>query len=262
MRIACSLGAVLYVVPLALANPGAMQAPRPITTPRGCTFASPPAGVTFSFTFTRKGAGVSDDGRGPYVHGKEGVRSNLANAGARVYPYVPSDAQPERTMSVDLSHPVDPRTQTNHGVVVRSDTNFRVHWKQDEASKIISGILDIPVGATVQSDRVEVSVMLNGRQHVLRFGNLDTAVCWDAVRVTGADTTLATVSRTSETEWHVNLPIGSRGRLWDLNDQPTETTALFRIPTDTKAGAGGASPPNATDRGLYVADTEVTIRRQ
>lgn len=224
---------------------------------KGCTFAGARSGARFSFVFDRPNAGISDDGRGGYTDGVDGVQSTLANAGVRVYPFTPSSSTQQRTLKIDLSKPVDMRSQSNYGVIDRSDSNFRVHWKQDDTAKVITGILEMPIGMTVKSQRVEASVMLDGRQHVLRFGNLDTGVCWTAIRTTGEGTTEASVTRTSDTEWFLDLPPGSVGRLWDLKNTATETTQLFEVPTST----AGQSNGDAIDKGRYYVDVHAVIRR-
>lgn len=231
----------------------AEQQPASNLTPRGCSFASARSGANFAFAFAPKDAGISDDGQGTYTHGVDGVESSLQNGGARLYPWVPSSGTERRTLLVDLSRPVDPLTQTAYGRIQRADSNFRVHWRTDNAAKTIYSILDIPVGTTVTSERVEASVMIDGRQHVLWFGTLDLAVCWNAGGVHGRGTSAATVTRTSPTEWLVDLPVGSKGRLWDLRSRPTETTALLGRTTDT--------PTEPVDRGLYFLDTSVVIKR-
>jgi hypothetical protein len=245
---------VALVLAALASHPAVMQERRPPSTPGGCTFEGAVGGIAFAFTFTQSQAGIRDDGGGPYVHGADSVVSTLSNAGARVYPYFPPAGEQRRTLLVDLSRPAQPKAQKNFGLIDRPDTNFRVHWKA--VDKRISSILEIPIGAQVRSDRVEASVMLEGRQHILRFGDLDTGVCWPAAKLEGPGTTAAVIDRVSATEWHVELPPGSVGRLWDLNGAPTETTELFKLPTR----AGG--PTTATDRGLYYVDTSIIIRIQ
>ena len=252
--------AIVTMLALAQANPASLSGKfQPDErSQRGCSFAGQRGGGSFSFIFGRPTAAVADDGRGPYTHDVDGVRASTVNTGVQLYPYTPSGRAPQRSLKVDLRRPVSPQTQTNFGVIDRPDSNFRVHWKQDDAAKVITGILEMPIGATVESQRVEASVMLEGRQHVLRFGSLDVGVCWNVAPVAGQGTTNAVVTRKSETEWVVDLPRGSIGRLWDLNANPTDTTTLFNLPT---APAPAASSRVATDRGLYYADVNVVIRR-
>lgn len=224
-------------------------------TSGGCAFISPPRGETFSFEFTRTDAGIAGDDQGSYIHGQDGVESVLANGGARLYPFVPSAKAQRRTLIVDLSKSVE-KGQTNYGTIRRADSNFRVLWRQDPAAKLIYSILDIPVGKTVESDRTEASVILDGRQHILRFGPGDNSICYSAatVDIHGSGTTRATVTRVTDAEWHVALPKGAQGRLWDLRNRPSETHKMFSLPEET-------NPPPPVDKGLYRADAEVKIRR-
>ena len=236
----------------------AVTAQQNSATNNGCTYASAPTGVNFTFEFVRPTASIRDDGKGAYSDGVDGVQSPLQNAGARLYPFVPAAETVRRTLVSDLSHPADAKAQQDFGIVQRPDSNFRVFWKQDNTAKIIYGILDIPVGMTVQSERVELSVMLEGRQHILRFGDMDESVCWQArIGPNGKGTTRATVTRASESEWRLDLPAGSLGRLWDLKGRQTETTSLFRLPA---VPLQNAAP--TVDEGLYYSDTAVVIRRR
>lgn len=235
-------------------KPGGQSPPASQLSVGGCKFASQRSGPLFTFTFTRRDAAITDDGRGTYVHGREGVMSSLQNAGARLFPFVPSqDVHQQRSLLVNLSRPVSPTTQTAYGRILRSDSNFRVHWRTDDATKTIYSILDIPVGAQVTTDRVEASVMLHGRQHLRRFGALDLSVCWLGRGLHGKDTSEGRITRVSKSEWAVDLPVGSRGRLWDLNNRATDTLALLNRPANQNAGA-------PIDRGLYFADAAVTIK--
>ena len=67
---------------------------------------------------------------------------------------------------------------------------------------IIRSVLDMEIGTTIQSERIDIRFFMNGAQHVLQFGP------WTAGQyqtnqggLTGDGTTSGTITRLSETSW-------------------------------------------------------------
>jgi hypothetical protein len=219
---------------------------------RGCTFAGlrgnryPGGGGFFEFVFD-EGLGIRGDGIGAYRYGVDFVDTYLENSGVRLYPLqqYPRDQVPKRVLTIDLGKPVGGALPRG----VRKVNGVVVHWKQDSAHKVISGILDMPVGMTAKSERLEIEIDIDGRRHMLRFGELDLSICWRSTREFapaavsfGIGTTNATIHRVSVNEWTIDLPNRSVGRLWEFFGTP---------PADGYA----------EDRGYYELDARMTIRR-
>jgi hypothetical protein len=113
---------------------------------------------------------------------------------------------------------VRPADKANFGAFWEQDTTTRATYNGREGWAIRSA-LDVPVGHTVVSHRVELRFFAEGHQHILQFGP------WTAGQfqpnqgaLSGVGSTPATISRTSDTTWVVRSATRSVGRLWDNSD--------------------------------------------
>jgi hypothetical protein len=182
------------------------------------------------------GHSLREDGRGVYRDGEAGVGAfglfaiTLCTDGRRcstlpeTAPAMPS----ARTLVLDLGNAVASSGAVPRGIMTAAKANFGAFWEQDTTTPAtyngrqgwaIRSALDIPVGRTVVSARVEIRFFDRGRQHILQFGP------WVAGQfqpnqglLSGEGTTQATVSRTSDSTWVVRSGNGGVGRLWDNSD--------------------------------------------
>jgi hypothetical protein len=92
-------------------------------------------------------------------------------------------------------------------------------WKHDHEQHAIHSIQAIAVGQTTTSERVNLNLTIEGKRHMLQFGPWSPGEFASAMRhVHGKGTTPARVTRLSETEWMIEAPEGSAGRLWNIDD--------------------------------------------
>ena len=176
------------------------------------------------------------DGRGVYRDGEAGVGAfglfaiTLCTDGRRcsTLPEAAPAAATARTLVLDLQDAVAGSGAVPRGVVTAVKANFGAFWEQDTTTRAtyngrqgwaIRSALDIPVGRTIFSERVEVRFFRDGRQYVVQFGP------WTAGqfqpnqgRLSGDGTTRATIARTSDTTWVVRSGERGVGRLWDNSD--------------------------------------------
>lgn len=75
-------------------------------------------------------------------------------------------------------------------------------------------------GASIESDRLEIQVFVNGALHLFQLGPWVLGDCAEGYArgavMHGRGTSSARVTRVSEREFIVEAPNGSRGRLWDI----------------------------------------------
>lgn len=157
----------------------------------------------------------------------------------------PKPFEDARALVLDLSAPVIASGAKNLGVIRSAPANFGAFWGQDTTQRavingregwIIRSVLDMDVGRTIESERVEIRFFRNGVQHILQFGP------WTAGQYqpsqgafTGDGTTPGRITRVSETQWLVTSGAESLGRLWDNHDpsHPTDL-GLYRFSYDVQ----------------------------
>ena len=80
-------------------------------------------------------------------------------------------------------------------------------------------VRDIPIGATVQSDRTQLGFFINGRYHLLQFGPWALGDCREeyvyGYQINGRGTTAVNVQRLDDSEFRFSTPPGAIGRLWE-----------------------------------------------
>jgi len=189
------------------------------------------------------GHSLSADGRGVYRDGEAGVGAfglfaiTLCSDGRRcsTLPETAPVRSTSRTLVLDLRRAVAGSGSVPRGLLTAETANFGAFWEQDTTRRAtyngregwaIRSALDVPIGRTVRSSRVEIRFSANGRQHILQFGP------WTAGQFqpnqgafSGDGSTQATIERPSDTTWIVRSGERSVGRLWD-NSNPTRPIDL------------------------------------
>lgn len=161
---------------------------------------------------------------------------------------LPAD-RASREVILDFESPLAGSGAVSRGTLRSSAANFGAFWGQDTTRRtrygeregwVIRSALDIPMGVTITSERVEIRFFSDGEQHILQFGP------WVAGqyqpnqgRITGEGTTAATITRASDSLWVVRSGPGSVGRLWNNRD-----------------------PRKPVDLGLYRFSFEVRYRQR
>ena len=183
-----------------------------------------------------QGNSLTSDGMGPYRDGEEGLiaTGNFAvslctdQRTCTTYPEQEPADSAQRALILDLRSPVLSSNAKDRGTVRAAAANFGAFWGQDKTKRavingregwIIRSVLDMKIGTTIQSERIEIRFFMNGAQHVLQFGP------WTAGQyqtnqggLTGDGSTPGTITRLSETSWRVQSGSDSLGRLWDNRD--------------------------------------------
>ena len=162
-------------------------------------------------------AGVSSDGGGPYVQGSNGVVASLVGTIAILqFDKASKSIKHPRSLSVNLSSPVPGGGGVPLGTIADgNDNQIEVQWYT--ANNARQNLHNIPVGATVTANQMNVTFHINGHFHILQMGPLAYGHCHSApTAVNGDGTSTGTISRVSDTKWVIDLPAGSIGRLFDL----------------------------------------------
>jgi hypothetical protein len=147
----------------------------------------------------------------------------------------PKWSPPTRTVEHHLTVPVPEGGGTSLGVFTSPAGNDLVISKPMTAT--VNTFPDLTVGASVSPDSAEVRFCNSdcSEYYSLIFGA--KSVFYPELKINGARTTKATVTRTSDTSWAIIFPPKSVGRLW------------------RRSGT-------LTDLGLYYYEGRVDIRRQ
>jgi hypothetical protein len=83
-------------------------------------------------------------------------------------------------------------------------------WDQQQHS-----LAEIPIGSSSTITQLTIDFYIKGVLHVLQIGPQPYGHCYAAgTAVYGDGTSMATVSRPDSTRWVVDLPPGSKGRLF------------------------------------------------
>jgi hypothetical protein len=219
---------------------------------------TPPVRVNFEVQIA-PGRSLGSDGSGSYVDGERGI---LAFHGAfalalctdgRICGTSPArepETQSERRLVLDLRSPVAASGAKDRGIIRASSANMGAFWGQDMTKRavyngqelpLIRRVLDLDVGHTIESERVEIRFFMNGVQHILQFGPWTAGQVQRTNQVVfhGEGTTRGTITRVSETKWLLRSASESIGRLWDNHD-----------------------PSHPVDLGLYRFSYEVQFDRK
>jgi len=194
-----------------------------------------------TFTLSDAPYSVTSDGLGPYRRGKSNV-AVIYIGWPLVLNLLPHqfDTTVRRSIRVDLNHPVAGDIGVPLGVI-SADQGVEVaaQW-YTETDFTSHSMLDIPVGTTVTAQQIDVGFQLHGHSHAIQVGPQPWGHCWsDGTAVYGTGTSKGTIQRTTLTQWIVDLPPGSVGRLFDIH----------------------LSSPNAVNKGLYYVSLHFVIER-
>lgn len=136
-----------------------------------------------------------------------------------------------RRLAFDLNHPITSSGAIPRGIVRPPQANVGAFWGQDTTQRVMYGaiegwalrrILDLPIGQAIQSERIELRLFVDGKQHILQFGPWVAGQYQRSQgRLNGNGTTPGTILRTSATTWEVHSASQSIGRLWDNSNPST-----------------------------------------
>ena len=193
------------------------------------------------------GHSLKGDGLGPYVNGRNdnNVMGRMA-LNLWVWRHVidhtsnkpdPNNTTPrKRTVIFDLGRPVLDSGAKKLQTEADSLGRFHAFWKPDHETETIAFPLDIgPVGASVDSDRIEMFLRVGGAQHVLTMGPWAAGDFSSPAVIHGKGTTKARITRESEDSWRITAPSTSIARLWDYSDlQKPVDRGLYYFGFDVK----------------------------
>jgi hypothetical protein len=172
------------------------------------------------------------DDAGPYRNGESDVRSYHSYAYNLLLPYSDAPGVPSikpaadrslrsRYLKFDLSSPVPNGGGRPLGVVVDSGATFHTFFMIDDTNQIWN-TRDLPIGASVLSDRAEITLHVNGKSYSIQFGPWALGQCREQYSngsvLHGEGTTPVQIERLSATDYRITAPKGSMGRLWERGD--------------------------------------------
>jgi len=145
-----------------------------------------------------------------------------------------------RKLIVDLGSSVAASGAKNFGVLSASAANFGAFWGHDPTRIVIYNarvgaairrVLDLAVGQTAESERVEIRFFLNRAQHLLQFGPWTVGQFQpDQSGLNGDGTTRGMITRVTETRWRVHSGPDSVGRLWaNRNSSQPVKLGLYHV---------------------------------
>jgi hypothetical protein len=184
---------------------------------------------------------IRGDDRGPYVAAVDNVANVFAGYAAVLVLGPSKQGQvSHRSVSIDLDHPVAGDIGRALGIITDDhDMEVAAQWYSD-ADQRGHGVTDIPIGTTVKAAQADTEFHINGVVHDLQMGPQPIGHCFsDPTAVFGRGTSQATITRTDDSTWVVDLPEGSIGRLFDVH----------------------LSYPNAVNKGLYHVSLHYVLRR-
>ena len=204
-------------------------------TPRSCEF--PGADLIRPIVVADFPDGVSSDGRGPYLEGKEGVVDSRAGTEGALTFYWPGTLKNARALTVNLNNPVPGGGGVPLGIATSGDSSGLIA-QRGMVGDTVQNLIDIAVGRTDTAAMISITFHVNGRIHLLQIGPQANGHCMGVTNfVHGKGTSSGTIARASQTKWVVDLPAGSVGRLFDV----------------------GRSWDHAVDKGLYFVHLHYEI---
>lgn len=163
--------------------------------------------------------GVASDGRGLYRLGKDGVIDSRAGTEAILTIWDRADTVKNgRSFTVNLNKPVPGGGGIPLGINPAGNGSGFV-TQRGMVGDTVRNMLDIPVGKTETAALMSVAFHINGRRHVLQMGPQANGHCMTGRNlVHGTGTSSGKIYRASKTKWVMDLPAGSIGRLFDMED--------------------------------------------
>jgi hypothetical protein len=123
-----------------------------------------------------------------------------------------------RALTVNLNKPVPRGGGVPLGIATSGDSSGLIA-QRSMIGDTVQNLLDIAVGQIVTAALISVTFHLNGRRHLLQMGPIANGHCMRGKnRLHGTGTSSGTIHRASLTKWVVELPAGSIGRLFDMQD--------------------------------------------
>lgn len=197
----------------------------------GSASSAPADGLPLNMVVSAAGQ-MRNDGKGPYLTGVEYVGIWLEPT---KWPRMSFDfcmnwpfeipPVPTRTVEHHLTAPVPGGGGTSLGVFTSPMGNDLVISKPMTTD--VHNFTDMAVGSSVSPDSAEVRFCNSdcSEYYSLIFGA--GSVWYPELRINGAGTTKATVTRTSDTSWAIIFPAGSIGKLWKRSGKLTDIGLYF-----------------------------------
>ena len=123
----------------------------------------------------------------------------------------------ERAIRIDLRRPVPGGGGAPMGIVVDSNAEIHVMWK--DVGAVLHSFHDIPIGTTTLSDGADLSFHSGGAFYQLRAGPEADTTCQSGSKsvIHARGSTKVSITRAAEGTWIVTAPPGSIARLWDVS---------------------------------------------
>jgi hypothetical protein len=229
------IGLTFFIYIGQVGMPGSLSA-RPVTR-RDCQFPGPNS--VWPIVVADFPDGVSSDGRGPYLKGRDGVVDSRAGTEGALSFYWPGTLKNARALTVNLNKPVPGAGGTPLGIATSGDSSGLI-VQRGMVGDTVQNLTDIVVGRTDTAAMLSITFHVNGRRHLLQIGPQANGHCMGGKNlVHGRGTASGTIARASQTKWIIDLPAGSVGRLFDVGD----------------------SWDHAVDKGLYYVHVHYEIGR-
>lgn len=169
---------------------------------------------------------LTDDGKGTYSDAVDHVDTFIKHRlMLRMSDQLWSPKTTARSLVVDLSHPVPGSGSASLGVLP-TGTLFGSYWYQD-ANGMVRTVHAIPRDTTVLSDRTDVMLTVQGKNHQLTMGRWSGPYCDAEPGVGGAGTSQARITRSGQEDYTVEVPGGSIARLWDISGRKPVDKGLY-----------------------------------
>ena len=168
---------------------------------------------------------LGNDGHSTYIDGTNNVDADLYQAASLLTSAsLPVQRKP-RFLDFYLNSPVLGSGSVVRGTIQDPQAEFHAVYKLDppgtDGLLQMHSIQEVPDGATVQSQRTEMLVHLNGVPYLLIFGGdwpKNICVPTQGAIFVNSGTTPAWISRTGSVWTVYSEPTGSTGRLWNYQD--------------------------------------------
>ncbi len=130
-----------------------------------------------------------------------------------------------RQLKVNLNNPVPGGGGVPLGIITDGSSNG-LHTQWHKVGNALQNLNNIRVGQTVTAAQMNVTFNINGHKHLLQMGPQANGHCHvGANLVNGTGTSSGTIYRASKTKWAIDLPAGSVGRLFNIDNNDWEHAA-------------------------------------
>ena len=184
-----------------------------------------PSVTSISMTADVGVGSLGNDGRGTYIDRVNNVEANLEQAARLLTSATLPVQRKARFLVFNLSSPVLGAGSIALGAIQDPQAELHALYKLDpvgdDGLQQMHSVQEIPGGATVQSQRTEMLVHLNGVPYLLIFGGdwpKNTCGPTQGAIIVNSGTTAAWIKRTGSVWTVYSEPTGSIGRLWNYQD--------------------------------------------